>query len=111
MDICGPMRVESFNGNKHVLVIVDDYSISTWTHFLRSKDETPEDLIDFLKLVQRGLHAQVRTVQTDKGTKFLNKTLHAYFAQEGIKHQTSTAQTPEQNGVVKRRNCTLVEAA
>ncbi|GKD93773.1 reverse transcriptase domain-containing protein [Tanacetum coccineum] len=41
-------------------------------------------LIDFLRLVQRGLHAQVRTVQTDKGTKFLNKTLHAYFAKEAI---------------------------
>ncbi|GJR82372.1 putative ribonuclease H-like domain-containing protein [Tanacetum coccineum] len=68
-------------------------------------------LIDFLKLVQRGLHAQVRTVRTDKGMKFLNKTIHAYFDQEGIKHQTSTARTPEQNGVVKRRNRTLVEAA
>ncbi|GKB76736.1 retrovirus-related pol polyprotein from transposon TNT 1-94 [Tanacetum coccineum] len=104
MDLCGPMRVESFNGKKYVLVIVDDYSRYTWTHFLRSKDETPEVLIDFLKLVQRGLHAQVRTVRTDKGTEFLNKTLHAYFAQEGIEHQTSTARTPEQNGVVERQN-------
>nr|GEZ52710.1 retrovirus-related Pol polyprotein from transposon TNT 1-94 [Tanacetum cinerariifolium] len=60
----------------------------TWTHFLRSKDETPDVLIDFLRLVQRGLHAQVRTVRTDKGTKFLNKTLHAYFPAEGINHQT-----------------------
>ncbi|GJV31393.1 retrovirus-related pol polyprotein from transposon TNT 1-94 [Tanacetum coccineum] len=111
MDLCGPMRVESINGNKYVLVIVDDYSRYTWTHFLRSKDETPEVLINFLKLVQRGLHAQVRTTQTDKGMKFLNKTLHAYFAQEGIEHQTSTARTPEQNSVVERRNRTLVEAA
>nr|GEY88019.1 hypothetical protein [Tanacetum cinerariifolium] len=39
-----------------------------------------------------------------------NQTLHAYFAAEGILHQTSVAQTPEQNGVVERRNCTLVEA-
>ncbi|GKB47993.1 retrovirus-related pol polyprotein from transposon TNT 1-94 [Tanacetum coccineum] len=111
MDLCGPMRVESFNGKKYVLVIVDDYSRYTWTHFLRSKDETPEVLIDFLKLVQRGLHAQVRTVRTDKDTEFLNKTLHAYFAQEGIEHQMSTARTPEQNGVVERQNHTLVEAA
>ncbi|GJW96680.1 retrovirus-related pol polyprotein from transposon TNT 1-94 [Tanacetum coccineum] len=111
MDLCGPMRVESFNGKKYILVIVDDYSIYTWTHFLRSKDETPQVLIDFLKPVQRGLHAQVRTVRTDKGTEFLNKTLHQYFAQEGIEHQTSTARTPEQNGVVERRNRTLVEAA
>ncbi|GJT26984.1 retrovirus-related pol polyprotein from transposon TNT 1-94 [Tanacetum coccineum] len=57
MDLCGPMRVESINGKKYVLVIVDDYSRYTWTHFLRSKDETPGVLIDFLTLVQRGLHA------------------------------------------------------
>nr|GFA99217.1 retrovirus-related Pol polyprotein from transposon TNT 1-94 [Tanacetum cinerariifolium] len=111
MDLCGPMRVASINGKKYVLVIVDDYSRYTWTHFLRSKDETPEVLIYFLGLVQRGLHAQVRIVQTDKGTEFLNQTLHAYFAAEGILHQTSVARTPEQNSVVERRNRTLVEAA
>nr|GEZ92238.1 hypothetical protein [Tanacetum cinerariifolium] len=111
MDLCGPMRVESINRRKYVLVIVDDYSRYTWTHFLRSKDEIPKVLINFLRLVQRGLHAKVRTVRTDKGTEFLNKTLHAYFAAESIKHQMSVARTPEQNGVVERRNRTLVKAA
>nr|GEV85021.1 hypothetical protein [Tanacetum cinerariifolium] len=111
MDLCGPMRVESINGKKYVLVIVDDYYRYTWTHFLRSKDETPTILIDFLTLVQRGIHAQVRTIQTDKGIEFLNKTLHEYFAKEGIRHKTSVARTPEQNDVVERRNRTLVEAA
>nr|GEZ29977.1 hypothetical protein [Tanacetum cinerariifolium] len=57
MDLCGPMRVASINGKIYVLVIVDDYSRYTWTHFLRSKDETPEVVIDFLRLVQRGLQA------------------------------------------------------
>nr|GEY92713.1 retrovirus-related Pol polyprotein from transposon TNT 1-94 [Tanacetum cinerariifolium] len=111
MDLCGLMRVESINGKKYVLVIVNDYSIYTLTYFLRSKDETPKVLIDFPILVQSRLHAQVRTVQTNKGKEFLNKTLHAYFAQEGIQHQTSIARTPKQNGVVERRNRTLVEAA
>nr|GFC15380.1 retrovirus-related Pol polyprotein from transposon TNT 1-94 [Tanacetum cinerariifolium] len=83
MDLCGPMRVASINGKRYVLVIVDDYSRYTWTHFLRSKDETPEVLIDFLRLVQRGLKAQVKVVRTDKGTEFLNQTLYAYFAAEG----------------------------
>nr|GFB17520.1 integrase, catalytic region, zinc finger, CCHC-type, peptidase aspartic, catalytic [Tanacetum cinerariifolium] len=50
----------SINGKRYVLVIVDDYSRYTWTHFLRFKDETPKVLIDFLRLVQRGLQAQVR---------------------------------------------------
>nr|GEU75095.1 hypothetical protein [Tanacetum cinerariifolium] len=53
----------------------------------------------------------VRVVRTDKSTKFLNQTLHVYFATKGIQHQTSVARTPEQNGVVERGNRTLVEAA
>nr|GFA00710.1 hypothetical protein [Tanacetum cinerariifolium] len=88
IDLCGPMRVASINGKRYVLVIIDDYSRYTWTHFLRSKDETPEVLIDFLRLVQRGLQVKVRIVRTVKGTEFLNQTLHAYFAAEGILHQT-----------------------
>ncbi|GJV52414.1 retrovirus-related pol polyprotein from transposon TNT 1-94 [Tanacetum coccineum] len=91
MDLCGPMRVASINGKKYILVIVDDYSRYTWTLFLRSKDETPEVLKDFLTRIQR--------------------TLNAFFKEEGIEHQTSTPRTPEQNGVVERRNRTLVEAA
>nr|GFA46161.1 integrase, catalytic region, zinc finger, CCHC-type, peptidase aspartic, catalytic [Tanacetum cinerariifolium] len=94
----------SISGKRYVLVIVDDYSRYTWTCFLRSKDETPEVLIDFLRLIQRGLQAQVREVRTDKGMEFLNQALHAYYAVEGIQHQTSVARTPEQNGVVERRN-------
>nr|GFC28750.1 retrovirus-related Pol polyprotein from transposon TNT 1-94 [Tanacetum cinerariifolium] len=111
MDLCGPIRVVNINRKKYVLGIVDDYSRYTWTHFSRSKDEPPKVLIDFLRLVQRGLHAQVRIVQTDKGTKLLNKTLHAYFASEWIHHQTFVARTPEQNGVVERQNRTLIEVA
>ncbi|GKF80096.1 putative ribonuclease H-like domain-containing protein [Tanacetum coccineum] len=111
MDLCGPMRIKSINGKKYILVIIDDYSRYTWTFFLRTKDETPELLKDFPKIIQRNLQAQVITVRTDRGTEFLNKTLHAYFKEEGIEHQTSTPQTPEQNDIVKRQNRTLVEAA
>ncbi|GJQ98252.1 retrovirus-related pol polyprotein from transposon TNT 1-94 [Tanacetum coccineum] len=83
----------------------------TWTLFLHSKDETPEVLKDFLTMIQRNLQAPVIYVRTDIGIEFLNKTLNAFFKEEGIEHQTSKPRTPKQNGVVKRRNLTLVEAA
>nr|GFA22641.1 Gag-Pol polyprotein [Tanacetum cinerariifolium] len=57
MDLCGPMRVDSINRKKYILVIVDDYSRYTWTLFLRFKDETPEVLKDFLRMIQRNLQA------------------------------------------------------
>ncbi|GKE59853.1 retrovirus-related pol polyprotein from transposon TNT 1-94 [Tanacetum coccineum] len=62
-------------------------------------------------MIQRNLQALVISVRTDRGTEFLNKTLHAFFKKEGIEHQTSTPRTPKQNDVVERRNRTLVEAA
>nr|GEU39740.1 retrovirus-related Pol polyprotein from transposon TNT 1-94 [Tanacetum cinerariifolium] len=111
MDLCGPMRVANINEEKYILVIIDDYSRYTWTLFLKSKDETPEVLKNFIKMIQQNLQAQVISIRTDKGTEFLNKTLNAFFKEEGIEHQTSTPRTPKQNGVVERRNCTLVEAA
>ncbi|GJT66098.1 retrovirus-related pol polyprotein from transposon TNT 1-94 [Tanacetum coccineum] len=93
MDLCGPMRVESINGKRYVLVVVDDYSWYTWVFFLHSKDEASE------------------RVRTDNGTEFKNKTLAKFFDEVGISQQFSTARTPQQNGVVERRNRTLVEAA
>nr|GEX66206.1 retrovirus-related Pol polyprotein from transposon TNT 1-94 [Tanacetum cinerariifolium] len=47
MDLCGPMRVQTVNGKKYILVIVDDYSRFTWFKFLRTKDETPDVVIKF----------------------------------------------------------------
>nr|GEU81802.1 retrovirus-related Pol polyprotein from transposon TNT 1-94 [Tanacetum cinerariifolium] len=81
MDLCGPMRVESVNRKKYILVIVDDYSRFTWVKCLRSKDENSDFIIKFLKMIQ-----------------------------VGISHETSVACSPQQNGVVERRNRMLIEA-
>nr|GEY13939.1 hypothetical protein [Tanacetum cinerariifolium] len=110
-DLCGPMRVESVNGKKYILVIVDDYSRLTWVKCLRSKDEAPNFIIKFLKMIQVRLKVPVRCIRTDNGTEFVNQTLHEYYEQVGISHETSVARSPQQNGVIERRNRTLIEAA
>ncbi|GJU75352.1 putative ribonuclease H-like domain-containing protein [Tanacetum coccineum] len=111
MDLCGPLRVQSINGKKYILVIVDDYSRFTWVKFLRSKDETPAFVINLLKQLQVGLNKTVRFVRTDNGTEFVNKDLTDYYESVGITHEKTVPRTPQQNGVVERRNRTLVEAA
>ncbi|GJW56035.1 retrovirus-related pol polyprotein from transposon TNT 1-94 [Tanacetum coccineum] len=111
MDLCGPMRIQRINGIKYILVIVDDYSRFTWVKFLRSKDEFPEFVIKFLKMIQVCLNATVHNIKTNNGTEFVNQTLRAYYEEVGISHQTSVARSPQQNGVVERQNHTLVEAA
>ncbi|GJZ13002.1 retrovirus-related pol polyprotein from transposon TNT 1-94 [Tanacetum coccineum] len=111
MDLCGPMRVASINCKKYILVIVDDYSRYTWVYFLRTKDEALDMIIIFITQVQRNLMAQILKIQTDNVTEFTNEKLQMFYAKLGIVHNTSIARTPQQNGVVERRNHTLVEAA
>ncbi|GJZ33701.1 integrase, catalytic region, zinc finger, CCHC-type containing protein [Tanacetum coccineum] len=79
MDLCGPLRVQSINGKKYILVIVEDYSRFTWVKFLRSKDETPAFVINLLKQLQVGLNKTVRFMWTDNGTEFVNKDLTDYY--------------------------------
>ncbi|GJR50519.1 putative ribonuclease H-like domain-containing protein [Tanacetum coccineum] len=105
------MRVASINGKKYILVIVDDFSQFTWVKFLRSKDEAPDFIIKFLKMIQVRLKVPVRRIRTDNGTEFVNHTFCEYYEKVGISHETSVARFPQQNGVIERRNRTLIEVA
>ncbi|GKC66990.1 retrovirus-related pol polyprotein from transposon TNT 1-94 [Tanacetum coccineum] len=102
---------QGINGKKYILVIVDDYSRFTWVYFLRTKDEAPDMMIDFVNQVQRNLKASILMIRTDNGTEFKNEKLRAFYAKLGIVHKTLIARTPQQNGVVERRNRKLIEAA
>nr|GEV75761.1 integrase, catalytic region, zinc finger, CCHC-type, peptidase aspartic, catalytic [Tanacetum cinerariifolium] len=111
MDLCGLMRIESVNGKKYILIIVDDYSRFTWVKFLRSKDEALDFIIKFLKMIQVRLKVPVRRIRTDNETEFVNQTLREYYEEVGIYHETSVAHSPQQNNVIERHNRTLIEAA
>nr|GEY86025.1 integrase, catalytic region, zinc finger, CCHC-type, peptidase aspartic, catalytic [Tanacetum cinerariifolium] len=76
-----------------------------------STDEAPNFIIKFLKMIQVRLKVPFRHIQTDNGTEFVNQTLREYYELVGISHETSVARSPQQNGVVERRNRTLIEAA
>ncbi|GKA88539.1 retrovirus-related pol polyprotein from transposon TNT 1-94 [Tanacetum coccineum] len=78
---------------------------------ISSKDDAPDFIIKFLKMIQVRLNAPIRNIRTYNGTEFVNQTLRSYYKSVGISHETSVARSPQQNGVVERRNRTLVEAA
>ncbi|GJX47862.1 retrovirus-related pol polyprotein from transposon TNT 1-94 [Tanacetum coccineum] len=105
MDLSWLMRVQSINGRKYILVIVDDFSRFTWVKFLRSKDEVPDFVIKFLKMIQVRLNPTVCNIRTNNGTEFINQTLRSYYEEVGISHQTSMARTPQQNGFAVATAC------
>nr|GEW86335.1 putative ribonuclease H-like domain-containing protein [Tanacetum cinerariifolium] len=111
IDLCGPIRVATINRKKYILVTVDDYSRFTWVYFLHTKDETPKIIKKFIAQVQLNYNAKVYNIRTDNGTEFKNETLKAHYDKLDIMQQLLIACTPPQNGVVERRNRTLLEAA
>ncbi|GKE77806.1 retrovirus-related pol polyprotein from transposon TNT 1-94, partial [Tanacetum coccineum] len=93
IDLCGPMRVASINGEMYILLIMDDYSRFTWVKFLESKDEAPDFIIKFLKMIQVRLNTPVRNIRTDNGTKFVNQTLRRFYESVGPGLQCMTPAT------------------
>ncbi|GJU99709.1 retrovirus-related pol polyprotein from transposon TNT 1-94, partial [Tanacetum coccineum] len=78
---------------------------------LRSKDEAPDFIIKFLKMIQVRLKVPVRRIRTYNGTEFVNQTLRKYYKKVDISHETYVARSPQQNDVIERRNRTLIEDA
>nr|GEU48886.1 hypothetical protein [Tanacetum cinerariifolium] len=55
-------------------------------------------------------YSQFTRIKTNNGTKFVNQTLCEYYEKVGISHKTFVARSSQQNGIVERRNRTLIEA-
>ena len=70
MDLYGPLKVQSRNGKKYILVIVNDYSRYTWTRFLKSKADTAEELVVFFKMIQTKLNQVICSIRFDHGIEF-----------------------------------------
>ncbi|GJQ93907.1 retrovirus-related pol polyprotein from transposon TNT 1-94 [Tanacetum coccineum] len=96
---------------KYCLVVTDDYSRFTWVFFLTTKDETSEILKRFIKEIENLVDKKVKIIRSDNGTEFKNKVMDDFCREKGIKREYSIARTPQQNGVLERRNRTLIEAA
>jgi transposase InsO family protein len=109
MDTVGPFRIHSMGGKWYVLIIVDDYSRYSWVFFLESKDEVFEHFWS-LPLRLNNEHPNcLKAIRSDNVTEFRNVSFDEFFLEHGIDPQFSAPRVPQQNGVMERKNRTLVE--
>ncbi|GJS62921.1 putative ribonuclease H-like domain-containing protein [Tanacetum coccineum] len=94
-----------------VRVVTDDYSRFSWVFFLAKKDETSGILKDFIIGIENQLNHNVKIIRCDNRTEFKNYDMNQFCRIKGIKREFSNARTSQQNGVAKRKNRTLIEAA
>jgi len=111
IDLFGLVTTESLYGSKYGLVIVDDYSRWTWVKFLRSKDCAYDVFSSFCTQIQSEKEMKILKVRSDHGGEFENEPLESFCEKHGIIHEFSSPRTPQQTGVVERKNRTLQEMA
>ncbi|GAA0162916.1 hypothetical protein LIER_18907 [Lithospermum erythrorhizon] len=111
MDLMGPMQVESIENKKYVSVCIDDFSRYTWVKFLREKSDTVKLVKKLILQVQNEKEQYVVRIRSDHGKEFENSKFAEFCADEGITHEFSAPITPQQNGVVERKNRTIQEIA
>ncbi|GJZ88569.1 ribonuclease H-like domain-containing protein [Tanacetum coccineum] len=83
----------------------------SWVFFLATKDETSGILQNFIRQIENQLNHRVKIIRSDNGTEFKNRNMLEFCGNKGIKQEYSNARTPQQNGVAKRMNRTLIEIA
>ncbi|GJX75802.1 putative ribonuclease H-like domain-containing protein [Tanacetum coccineum] len=94
---------------KYCLVVTDDYSRFTWVFFLTTKDETSEIIKNFIKEIENLVDKKVKIIRCDNGTEFKNKVMDDFCKKKQVlRGNTSVARTPQQNGVARGRNWTLL---
>jgi transposase InsO family protein len=104
-------RLPKPGGNKYGLDIIDDYSYFTWIFFLFDKCQVRDNVKTFVRRAQKEFGLPIKKMRSDNGTEFKNTQVDEFLDDEGIKHEFSTPYTPQQNGVVERKNRTLIDMA
>ena len=113
MDLFGPNHYSAVTNDASLygFVIVDDYSRYTWVHIVTYKHEVQEVFKRFSSRASTNFGVKIKHIRSDNGTEFKNTGLDDYLDELGITHELSAPYTPQQNGVVERKNRTLVEMA
>ena len=110
-DLCGPITPATPSGKRYFLLLVDDLSRYMWLALLSTKDEAAAAITRLQAGVEAETGCKLRTLRTDRGGEFTSGSFTAYCAELGVERHLTAPYSPQQNGVVERRNQTIVSMA
>jgi hypothetical protein len=110
-NLVGPTTTKGLKGEKHFMLLVDYYTRMTAVFFLKNKLEAFENFKIYKEMVENEMDSKIKCLRSDNGGEFTSKEFMDYCSSHGIKMQFSVARTPQQNGVVERKNTTVQEMA
>ncbi|GJV07573.1 ribonuclease H-like domain, reverse transcriptase, RNA-dependent DNA polymerase [Tanacetum coccineum] len=107
-DLCGPITPPTPSGKKYIFLLVDDYSRYMWVYFLTTKDQAFDTFKEYKKSTENELRTTLKMLRTDRGGEFTSNEFTQYCKENGIARQLTAPYSPQQNGVVERRNRTIM---
>ncbi|GKA15002.1 zinc finger, CCHC-type containing protein [Tanacetum coccineum] len=107
-DLCGPISPATYSGKKLIFLLVDDCTRFMWAYFLTSKDQAFSTFKEFRQKIEMEMRMKVRMLRTDRGGEFTSNEFTRYCKENGIARQLTAPYSPQQNGVVERRNRTVL---
>ncbi|KAL0537088.1 hypothetical protein IC582_026058 [Cucumis melo] len=110
-DLCGPIKPSSFGKNNYFLLFIDDFSRKTWVYFVKEKSEVFGMFKRFKALVEKESGYYIKALRSDRGGEFTSNEFKTFCAENGIRRPMTVPFTPQQNGVVERKNRTILNMA
>jgi len=110
-NLCGPMQEKSVAGSLYFLTFIDDFSRKIWVYFIKYKSETFSKFKEFKAEAEKQSGKFIKVLRSDKGGEYESNEFIDFCKQHGIKKQTTTSYTPQQNGVAERKNQTIMNMA
>jgi transposase InsO family protein len=110
-DIVGPTTTKGLKGEKYFMLLVDNYTRMIVVCFLKSKSEAFENFKIYKEMVENEMDSRIKCLRSDNGGEFTSKEFMDYCSSHGLKRQFSIPRTPQQNGVVERKNRMVQEMA
>ena len=108
-DVCGPLSVQARGGYEYFVTFIDDYSRYSYVYLMHKKSETFGKFKEFMEEAGKQLGKSLKTLRSDRGGEYLDTEFKDNLLKHGILSQLTTPGTPQQNGVVERRNRTLLD--
>ena len=105
------MQIQSIGGRFYFLTFIDDFSRKVWVHFLKHKSDTFTYFKEFMAEAEKQSGKFVKVLRSDGGGEYDSREFVDFCKQHGIKKQTTTRYTPQQNGVAERKNRTIMNMA
>ena len=111
VDTWGPYRTATRDKFKYFLTIVDDHSRMVWVYLMQSKSDYLSKFKSFYEYVYTHFTKRIKVLSSDNAPEFEDGDCREFYRANGMVHQTSCVNRPQQNARVERKHRNILEVA